>query len=405
MKIIFVNRYFAPDHSATSQMLTDLANALAADNEVHVVTSRQRYDDPAASLPARERIEGVHVVRVVTTGFGRARLPGRALDYLSFYVAAARALFDLAGRGDVIVAMTDPPLISVPAGWIARFKGARLVNWLQDVFPEVAAELRVAAGRGLGGRMLRWLRTGSLRRAAANVVLGRLMRERVINLGVDPMRIREIPNWADGAALRPDAAGRSVLRTEWGLADRFVVGYSGNFGRVHDFDTLLGAMRMLRTDPGIAFLLIGGGAQRAALDAAADEQKLPNVVWKPYQLREQLDESLGAADVHIVSLRPELEGLVVPSKFYGIAAVGRPTIFIGDPEGEIGSVVRDVKCGVCIRQGDIAGLANAITTLRNDQVLRETMGRNARSLFELRFDRPIAIAAWRSLLASASPPT
>src|SRR5262252_1965002 len=220
MKIVFVNRFYAPDHSATSQMLTDLATALASEFQVHVVTSRQRYDDPAASLPRYELNHLVSVDRVYATTFGRANLFGRALDYISFYVTAALRLFHLARRGDVIVAKTDPPLISVPAGWVARLRGAYLVNWLQDVFPEVADKLGLPVGRGLIGRSLRKLRNASLRRAVANVALGVHMSDRVAAAGVPRERIRVIPNWADGVALQPTESGANPLRSEWGLADK-----------------------------------------------------------------------------------------------------------------------------------------------------------------------------------------
>lgn len=401
MKLVFVNRFYAPDHSATSQMLTDLAVALAASGaEVHIVTSRLRYDDAAAPLAPREMIDGVDVHRVWTSTFGRDNLLGRALDYLSFYIAASAKLFLLVRAGDIIVAKTDPPLISVPAGWVAQIRGAWLVNWLQDIFPEVAAELGVRAARGPIGRLLRWLRTRSLRGAAANVVLGRLMHARVAGLGVDPARILAIPNWADGRQLQGVGAASTALRENWGLGDKFVVGYSGNFGRVHEFGTLIGAARALAASPEFAFLLIGDGAQLPLLQRAVTDHGLTNLVFKPYQPRDSLGQSLGAADVHIVTLRPELEGVVVPSKFYGIAAVGRPTIFIGDPEGEIGSIVREARCGLCVEQGDSPALAAAITTLRENPALRDEMGRNARRLLEERFDMPLAVATWRSLLDS-----
>ncbi len=406
VKIIFINRFYAPDHSATSQMLTDLAGALAAGgDEVRIVTSRQLYDDAASSLAPHEVSDGVDVHRVWTSGFGRGHLPGRALDYLSFYVAASAKLFRLAGPGDVIVAKTDPPLVSVVAGWVARLRGAQLVNWLQDLFPEVAAKLGMAPARGVGGRLLRWLRDGSLRRAAANVVLGRRMRERVAALGVDPTKIAVIPNWADGALLRPVERAGNPLRAEWGLEDRFVVGYSGNLGRVHEVRTVLDAADALRAQADIVFLFIGGGAQKAAVAAAAQERGLSNILFKPYQPRESLGQSLSAADAHLVTLRPELEGLVVPSKFYGVAAVGRPTIFIGDAEGEIGSIVREAQCGVCLRPGDVAGLVSAITTLRDDSASRQRMGDNARRVLDARYDKAIAVAAWRRLLESVTTAT
>jgi glycosyltransferase involved in cell wall biosynthesis len=226
------------------------------------------------------------------------------------------------------------------------------------------------------------------------------MRDRVAETGVLRERIRVIPNWADGMALQPTIPGANPLRAEWGLAGKFIVGYSGNFGRVHEFETLIGAAEALRSQVDIGFLLIGAGAQIVVLEIAARDRGLTNLVFKPYQPRGQLNQSLGLADVHIVTLRSELEGLVVPSKFYGIAAVGRPTIFVGDPYGEIGSIVREAECGVCVAQGDVKGLAEAITRLRDDPSIRERMGRNARRTFELRFEKSIGVAAWRSLLVS-----
>ena len=148
-RLIFVNRFFFPDHSATSQILTDLAFHLAnTDREVHIVTSTQIYDDPKASLPISEIINDVHVHRVSSTKFGRAALLGRSIDYLSFYASLWHCLIQIIQQGDIVVAKTDPPLVSVIGMFAARRKGARLINWLQDIFPETAVEL----GRALHAR-------------------------------------------------------------------------------------------------------------------------------------------------------------------------------------------------------------------------------------------------------------
>src|SRR4029077_12127844 len=172
-RIIFLNRYFPPDHSATGQILGDLSFHLAGrGREVHVVTSRQLYDQPRARLPASETIEGVQIHRVATTRFGRTRLLGRGLDYLSFAAAIRRSVLAIGAPGDVVVAMTDPPLLGVVARQAARQRGLHLVNWLQDLYPEVAARLGVRlAGGALGAGLVR-LRDTVLREAAANAVVG-----------------------------------------------------------------------------------------------------------------------------------------------------------------------------------------------------------------------------------------
>ncbi len=379
-------------------MLTDLASALAAGGaDVHVVTSRQRYDDPAASLPAQEVIDGVAVHRVRTSAFGRGNLLGRSFDYLSFYFSAAIALFRLVRAGDIVVAKTDPPLISVPVGWVARIRRARQVNWLQDLFPEIATELGVKLAQGRFGRLLAWWRDRSLKVASRNVVLSHSMQDRLAARITEAKTIVVIQNWADGSALRPIRPDLNPLRAEWGLEDKFVVGYSGNMGRAHEFQTIIDAAVALREQRDIVFLFIGGGAQQARLAEVAAQRQI-NALFKPYQPRAMLAQSLGVADVHLVSLRPALEGLVVPSKFYGITAVGRPAIFIGDKEGDIGKIIGTATCGFTVREGDLAGLIDAIRTLRDDSALCARMGCNARRVFDESFDKAIAIDKWRRLL-------
>src|SRR5204863_7132628 len=219
--------------------------------------------------------------------------------------------------------------------------------------------------------------------------------------GIPEQRLRVIANWADGDALRSSAADQDALRQQWRLEGRFVVAYSGNMGRVHEYETILGAAELLRAVSRIAFVFIGGGVRMRELKAEARRREL-DLTFMDYQPRESLAQSLGAADVHLVSLRPQAEGLVVPSKFYGVAAVGRPVIYVGDPDGEIGSVVRRFNCGIAVRNGDRHGLAEAIRHLAANPDLCRALGDNARSAFEANWDRTIAAAKWADLLAAVS---
>ena len=327
-KIIFVNRFFHPDLSATSQLLSDLAFHLAADRRVVVIASRLRYDDPSARLPARETIRGVEVRRVATTGFGRAGLLGRSIDLASFHAGAAQALIGLARRGDVIVAKTDPPLLSIVAGWAARLKGARLVNWLQDIYPEVAIALGAPYPGGLLGGALRALRDASLIKADDNIVLGERMAAHLRAVGAPAGRVRVIANWTDEATITPIDPALNSLREAWGLTGKFVVAYSGNLGRAHEYRTMLGAAAILAGETSIAFLVIGDGHHMRSLKADAKAAGLANIVFQPYQAADALASSLSAGDVHWISLRPELEGLIFPSKVYGVLAAGRPIIAV-----------------------------------------------------------------------------
>ncbi len=399
-KVVFVNRFFYPDHSATSQMLTDLALDLAeAGKTVEIVASRLRYDDPTAQLPHFEIIQGVSVHRVWTSRFGRGNLAGRAIDYLTFYATAAWKLWRRTNANTIVVVKTDPPLISIVAAPIVRLRGAKLVNWLQDIFPELASALGVRVIRGPLFGLLKWARNSSLRAAHMNVILGVRMEALVHSQGVPMAQIRVIPNWADGEAIKPVPREENLLRKTWNLQDKFVVGYSGNLGRAHEFDTILYAAEYLKNRRDIVFLFIGGGAQRGVVEQQANRLKLSTVQFQPYQSRKRLSESLSVADVHLLSLNPALEGLIVPSKFYGIAAAGRPTIFVGDPEGEISLALLESCCGSTVNVGKGIDLANIIVEFADDPTLCKRQGSNARVMFEKKFDRIIAMRAWTELLS------
>ena len=435
MTIIFLNRFFYPDHSATSQMLSDLAFALSRNGySVRVITSRFSYD--GKRMPSRHAsVENVKVTRVPTTGFGRSNLLGRSLDYVTFYLAAGLELAFNARRGDVVVVKTDPPMLSVVAAPIAWAKGARRINWLQDLFPEVATALGVGRAKPQKWVMsiLRRLRDLTLRFADTNVVLGERMAELLRKRRVPDERITIIANWADGTEIRPVKRTENTLRREWNLNDAFVVGYSGNLGRAHSFETFLIAVAHLEAERqtaltipmfahadqsdawpkapseespsfrhNIRWLFIGSGVQTERLKRVVHERGYDSVMFRPYQPRERLSESLSAPDVHLISLKPNLEGLIVPSKYYGIAAVGRPTIFVGHPEGELSRIIEDNGTGFVIRDGDGVGLSEAILTLARNPKLAAEQGVRARRLFEAKYDFAHAVTAWEELIRKIS---
>ena len=400
--IIFVNRYFYPDHSATSQLLSDLAFDLASRGEtIHVITGCQLYGDPQAALPAEESIRGVHVHRVRTSRFGRGQLLGRLVDYLTFYVGATWQLLRMIRPGDVVVAKTDPPLMSVCAGWVATFKRGVLVNWVQDLFPEVATSMHVRGVRFLGSA-LKSLRNQSLRLGRSNVVLGEIMAKRLREEGIPSDRIAIIENWADGEVIQPIEKKDNPLIREWRVEDKFILGYSGNMGQVHEFRTMIDAAERLKAVDTIAFVFVGDGMARPWLVSEVARRGLTNVQFHPYQAVDRLSWSLSVPDVHFVSLRPSLEGLIVPSKFYSVAAAGRPIIHIGDRHGEIASILEREQCGWSFCIGDVDALVACILRLAVSRHEAIEAGLRARQAFDERYSRSRALSSWRLLLASAS---
>ena len=400
-RVLFVNRFYWPDEAATAQLLTDLAEGLAARG--HRVAVFASHDHNPTTL-RRETHRGVDIIRVRSTRWGRLSLLAKAVDYATFTLAIRRALRAEAQPGDRIVAMTDPPALVFIAATAARRTGVGAVHWLQDIHPEIT--LALSASRSLARLCRPWIRwrNAAWKQAGACVAISRDMAALVAENGVPEARVRVIPNWAPGGnSLAPVALEKNLLRHHWGLGGKFVIAYSGNLGRVHVFDPLLAAAALLRNDPDIVFLFIGAGPQRVTLEKQAQLKGLTNVQFHPAQPQARLAESLSVADVHLVTLRPGCERLVYPSKLYGIAAVARPVVFVGPLECELARTVQQGGFGVAVPVHDAEALASAIRALQVDSSHRAAMGRSAAEWARANGGVAAALIRWEDLLAVPLP--
>lgn len=406
MRLVILNQFFYPDHSATSQLMTDLAESLVGRGfQVTALAGRGRYNG-GGGLPAQEEYRGVRVVRAWATGFGKGSAAGRLADYLTFYLGAAWKLLTLP-RHDVVMALTTPPLIGLLALFVCRLRGMKLAALVQDVYPDVGVALGTFKEGGAVTRLLDRLNRAVLSRADRIIVLGDCMRERVADKAGEGREglIDVIHNWADGEKIRPLAEGEAnPFIEEHGLRGRFVVQFSGNLGRVNDFDTPLEAARILKGRDDVLLLFIGDGVRAGELKEFVRRHELANVLFLPYQPREALLHSLAAGSAHLVTLAPGLAGLSVPSKTYGILAAGRPVLFVGDPRSDMARLVAEHRCGEVVPSGDAERLAAVVSAWADDTEAVARMGRDARDLFLLRFDRRHAVEAYaESLLKCARP--
>lgn len=396
-KIIFVNRFFYPDESATSLLVTDLALELARDQvAVHAICSRLSLKGEKSGSTF-EQFNGIEIHRVWTSGLGHGSLMRRAVDYLCFYPGALLKLLRITRRGDTIIVKTDPPLLLLIGIIAAKIRRAHLINWLQDLYPEVGAQLGIPLLKGSFGAVLRNMRNIVLRRSVQNVAIGECMRKRLLSEGIPGQRISVVRNWADDGAILPLPSHR--LRDKWGIpSSAFVVGYSGNLGRAHESDTVLSAARVLKHRTDIIFLLIGGGSESARLQEKVSNEGLSNFIFKEHQPRERLGDALAVADIHWLSLRPGLEGLIVPSKFYGIAAAGRGVIAVIPENSELATAIRASDCGAVIAPGDAEALASTILDLSDDRSKAKAMGERARHMLDSRYSRQAAMQRWKAVL-------
>jgi glycosyltransferase involved in cell wall biosynthesis len=373
MHILLLNQYYPPDTSATAKMAVQVAEKLAERHQVTVVAGRPSYDPdefyPFAFL-RRDIRDNVTVERVASTAYPRHQMRRRVSNYLSYLaLAVPRAL---AIHPDIVLAMTDPPVAGIAGAFIARMADRPFVYNIRDLYPDMA----------IGGDIVRpnrwvdrWekMHRRALHQAVRVIVLGDDMRERIISKGVSPDRVVVV---RDGASFPPSPPEPNDLVVQKIRCDfSFVALHAGNLGFYGAWDSLLKAAHILRNEnTGLVF--VGDGANRAAMEVSA--KPLPNVRFLPFFPSEQVPHVMMAGDVHIVTVRRGLEGVVVPSKLYSILAAGRPVLAIAAAESDAARIVREFGCGISADPDDPAAIAAAIRELRNDQNRLIQMGIRAK---------------------------
>ena len=391
-RLLVLNQYYWPGIEATAQLLTELCEALSEDLEVKVVTGQLHGQE---TQPHRSVRNGVEIVRVPSTSFERSKLFARASNYATYLTSAL--LRGLRGRRpDVVLCMTDPPIVANVALLVARRFRAPLVVISQDVFPEIAVQLKRLENPVVMS-LLRGLVGLYLRRAERIVAIGDTMRRRLEEKGAPAERMLVIPNWIDTTRLSPLDKSNHWSRS-WGVDEKFVVMHSGNVGHAQDLDSLIRAGTFLRDLDDLLIMIIGMGARHAELVALAGLLEVDQVQFLYYQSRAVLPQSLSAADVHVVGLAAGLAGYVVPSRLYGILAVSRPVIVAADAESETAQLVSEAGCGIVVPPGRPELLARALRDAHDGKYDLEAMGALGREWVEREADRSVAVRRYRDLL-------
>ncbi|MEO5936743.1 MAG: glycosyltransferase family 4 protein [Terriglobales bacterium] len=401
MRVLTLNQFFYPDISATSQLMTDLAEDLAAQGaEVTALASNVSYTG-GKSFPRTETYGDVRIERVPVIAFDRANILRRIGSYLSFYISAFFRLLRLP-KQDVILVLTTPPLVAIVAWAIRLIKGSRFVYLVQDLYPDIAYAFGMMKQKSLAGRLLDAIALFLLQRAGAVIALGACMHERLLAKGVSAEKVHVIPNWADGTQIVPIPRTGNSFRAAHGLEGKFVVLYSGNMGRAHDFTAMLTSMERLQSEKDIVFVFIGAGPKKAELEKFVKTHADANVRILDYVPREELKLSMGAADLSIVAVADGLEGLVVPSKLYGIMASGRPALYVGPASSEAARTITAHRCGFVVSNADADGFTQSVLSARADVHSLQAMGIAARQAFDQKFDRSVATRRYFDLLTAVT---
>jgi len=373
MHILLFNEYYPPDTSATAKMAVEVAETLAQHHQVTVLAGRPSYDPdelyPFAFL-RRDIRNGVTVERVGSTAYPRHQMRRRVSNYLTYLaLAVPRAV---AIRADVVLAMTDPPIAGIAGAFVARLSRRPFVYNIRDMYPDMAIGgdiVRPSRSIELWERMHR----SALRQAARVIVLGDDMRERILSKGIDPARVVVVRDGTSFPTSMPDRSDPVVQEIRSGFP--FVALHAGNLGFYGAWSTLLEAAKILcNENTGLVF--IGDGANRPKLEASAADS--PNVRFLPFRPFEQVQHVMMAGDIHIVTVRRGLEGVVVPSKLYSILAAGRPVLAVAAANSDAARIVCESGCGIAADPDDPAAVAAAIRALRSDPARLAEMGRRSR---------------------------
>jgi glycosyltransferase involved in cell wall biosynthesis len=399
-RLLFLNRCYWPDSEATGQLLTDLCEDLAGSFDVHVVCGQPNAPKKEQYVgEGMQRRAGVTIHRLGHTQFAKQVPAGRLINLASFTWAASSYLRRSRIAFDIIISETDPFLLPIVAARHARRTDAQFVCYLQDIYPDVAEAIG-KVNSGMVTERIRMQLLSAYQSAQRVVVLGNNMRRRLEAppWSLESERIRVIPNWADCDAIRPLPLERNPFRFREGLQDAFVVMHSGNMGLTQRLDVLLEATGQPAWPPHAVLMLIGDGAVRPRLQSVAERLAEGRVRFLPYQPREQLSESLSAADLHVVSMHENISGCLCPSKLYGILAAGRPVLAIADETTELAQTVSEHQLGWRCQPGDPREIAEAIRQAASDPRARISAGQRARQLACRQFDRRVVTGKFTEML-------
>ena len=392
MKILLLNQAFYPDVVSTAQHAADLAKGLTqAGHEVTVICNSRGYDASELRFPPQETWNGIKILRVRSTAFGKTSKWRRASDFGTFMASCAFRLWSL-GRFDVIVAMTSPPLISFLATLAVPARARSLVFWSMDLNPDEAIAAGWLRAESTAARLLSRMLLHSLQRANCIVALDRFMRHRIQAKGISSEKVMVVPPWSHDDSVRFDPAGREEFRCKYKLSKKFVVMYSGNHSPCHPLETLLQAAERLAANEDLAFCFVGGGSEFGKVKEWARNRGLRNVLCLPYQPIEKLSGSLSAADLHVVVMGDQYVGIVHPCKIYNVLAVQKPFLYIGPAESHVTDIIARSNAYVS-SHGDVEGVMTNILRAMKNSALESPGGLQVEKKFSKEWLLPQMISA------------
>ena len=400
IRLSIITQFYPPDYAATGQLIEELATHLARQGmQVHIFTGQPGYAFGQSYAPPIEQLEKILVQRSRSSRILSQRIRGKAINGLLFFLRSGLHLLRNSSSRDILMLTTAPPFLSLLGYFANVCFGIPYVCLLYDLYPDVAVELNVVSSKNLLVRLWNYINNVIWRKAQTIVVLSPSMKKRVETKcpEIPSEKISVIHSWANPNRIIPIPKHQNWFSHQYNLVEKFSVLYSGNMGRCHDMDTILDAAWQLKDEP-IQFVFIGNGAKRQALRDRVRTLGLKNCLFLPYQDKQHLPYSLTSCDLSLVSISVGMEGLVAPSKLYGILAAGCPVAIICEPHSYLRQLIAEANCGEAFDNGDSTGLADFIRRLAKDIEQSHQMGASGRRYLQSNFTPEIVAREYQRIL-------
>ena len=355
--LLIISQVYPPDPAAVGQHICDVAEEMVRRGwTVTVWTAARGYENPAVRYPPRELRAGVRVRRLPFSSFGKGSISVRLVAQLLFMIQAMLRAMVTRGPTAILVS-TSPPFAGFGGYVLSVVRRVPLVWWVMDINPDQMVTSGRLLARSPIARIFEWMNCRTLVRARDVIVLDRFMRDRILGKAPVAAKLHVVPPWPHDNVLADIPHESNAFRRQHGLADKFVVMYSGNHGYSTPLDTLLEAATRLRHESRLTFVFIGGGVAKKEIDAMVARDAPPNILSLPYQPLADIRYSLSAADVHVVSIANEGVGIVHPCKVYGALSIGRPVIALAPAASYVADILDRHRVGWLIEHGAVERLS------------------------------------------------
>jgi colanic acid biosynthesis glycosyl transferase WcaI len=390
MRIRFLNQV-----DSVAPFLRDLVIHLAEHgHEVEVMISDVEYREGRKDLREVFKHPNVNLHYIHVGRAAERRVLQRLYGYSRFVLGAMWAT--LFGKSvDLNFFLTQPPMFPLWGFVLKLLRRQQYAVLIMDLYPDVAIRSGIIGENSLPARFMGWVSRVALRHSKAVFVIGRCMRDRLLQWGIPEQKLHIATLWANENVIYPIEPNENILRRELGLEDKFVVLYSGNIGVGHFFDDILEVARRLKDRSDLCFVFIGTGSRRKEIEAAKTQYQLENVLLLPFQPEEKLAHSLSMGDIHFISLREGFEGLMVPSKAYGVFTAGRGAIYQGNLKGEIALEIQEYDMGSVLTPSDPDRLEHILLDYMEHPEKARSQGKNALAAASTSFGRSESINRYR----------